>query len=87
MTTHAIETPEGTVTYTDHKRWWWLLSLVNPLIPLVGVLGHWLTGSELWLLVPLGMMFIMGPAFDGLFGEDENNPPEILVPQVEQDTY
>ena len=88
MTTYSIDTPDkGRVTYTDKKRGWWLLSLANPMIPLVGIVGHWLTGSQLWLLVPLAMMFIMGPALDWLFGEDENNPPEALVPQLEQDAY
>ena len=88
MTTYSIDTPDtGRVTYTDKKRGWWLLSLANPMIPLVGIVGHWLTSSQLWLLVPLAMMFIMGPALDWLFGEDENNPPEALVPQLEQDAY
>jgi len=32
-------------------------------------------------------MFIMGPELDWLFGEDENNPPEMLVPQLENDAY
>ncbi|HIG42307.1 MAG: alkane 1-monooxygenase [bacterium] len=88
MQTYAIETSDnGLVTYQDKKRWFWLLSLVNPLIPFVGIAGQWTTGSELWLLVPLGLMFALGPLFDWVFGEDENNPPEVLVPQLEKDTY
>ena len=38
----------GLVTYQDRKRWFWLLSLVNPLIPLVGIAGQWITGNEFW---------------------------------------
>ena len=78
---------DGTVTYTDRKRWWWFLSLVNPVIPLIGVCGYLLTNSELWLPVPLLLMFVLGPFLDWALGEDENNPPEVLVPQLEEDSY
>ena len=88
MHTYAIQTDDGlSISYTDNKRWWWLLSLVNPLIPLIGVAGHLWTGNEFWLWVPLLAMFVLGPALDWLFGEDENNPPEELVPQLEEDRY
>ena len=88
MHTYTIETPDcRTVSYTDNKRWFWLLSLVNPLIPLVGVSAHAVTGNEFWLLAPLSLMFGMGPFLDWLFGEDENNPPEVLVPEIEKDAY
>ncbi len=63
------------------------MSLATPLFPLVGVVGHLVTGHETWLLLPLCLMFVLGPIFDWLFGEDENNPPEILVPLLEQDNY
>ena len=88
MTSYAIETADrGRLTYTDKKRRWWLLSLANPLLPLLGAAGHGLTGSELWLLVPLAMMFLLSPLLDWVFGEDENNPPEVLVPQLEAAAY
>ena len=88
MQSYAIETQDqGLVTYRDKKRLFWLLSLVNPLIPFVGIAGQAVTGNELWLLVPLGLMFLMSPMLDWIFGEDDNNPPEVLVPQLEKDTY
>ena len=88
MHTDTIDTPDGSsVNYTDKKRIWWLLSLVNPLIPLAGLVGQHFSGSGNWLFVPLALMFVMGPLLDWIFGEDENNPPEILVPQLEQDAY
>ncbi len=88
MHSYSIETPEqGIITFTDHKRWLWLLSLVNPLIPFIGIAGHAQTGNPLWLVLPLFLMFVLGPLFDWVFGEDENNPPEELVPQLEEDTY
>ncbi len=88
MPVYATQAADGPVeTYIDRKRWWWTLSLANPLVPLLGVAGHWLTGAEGWLLVPLVIMFGLCPLFDWLFGEDENNPPEVLVPQLEEDAY
>ena len=88
MRTYSITTEHGEqVSYTDRKRWLWLMSLATPLFPLVGVVGHLVTGHETWLLLPLCLMFVLGPIFDWLFGEDENNPPEILVPLLEQDNY
>jgi alkane 1-monooxygenase len=88
MQSYAIETQDqGVVTYTDKKRLFWLLSLVNPLIPFVGIAGLAATGIELWLVVPLVLMFVMGPLLDWMLGEDDNNPPEVLVPQLEKDAY
>jgi len=78
---------QGVVTYKDNKHWLWMLSLVNPLIPFVGIVGQVATGNELWLVVPLILMFGMGPLLDWVFGEDENNPPEVLVPQLEKESY
>ncbi len=88
LPTYSVPNSQGgVVSYTDKKRWFWLLSLVNPLIPLVGVAGHALTHNAFWLYVPLLMMFGIGPLFDWLFGEDENNPPEEIVPLLESDRY
>ncbi|XOV82804.1 MAG: alkane 1-monooxygenase [bacterium] len=82
-----VETAGQIVTYTDRKRWWWTLSLINPLLPLIGVLGFLITGQSFWLAVPLVLMFVVAPMLDWMFGEDRNNPPEVLVPQLEEDRY
>ncbi|MFP6807300.1 MAG: alkane 1-monooxygenase [Pseudomonadales bacterium] len=88
MRTYSLEIEDSSIiSYTDKKRWWWLLSLVNPLIPFVGIIGHYSTGDPIWLLLPLFLMFGMGPILDWVFGEDENNPPEELVSQLETDKY
>ncbi len=88
MSAYTLETESGQIiTYRDRKRWLWTLSLVNPVIPLAGVYGHYLTGNAIWLVVPLVVMFALGPFLDILFGEDENNPPEEIVPQLEEDSY
>ena len=38
MKTYVIDDPElGRVSYADRKRTWWLLSVLMPLLPLVGI--------------------------------------------------
>jgi len=88
MHSYSVELPDGhRESYTDGKRWWWLLSLVNPMLPLVGVAGYLATQQNLWLVVPLLLMFVVAPGLDWLLGEDQNNPPEAIVPQLEEDRY
>ncbi|CAE7149037.1 alkB1 [Symbiodinium necroappetens] len=88
MRTYSFtDSTDHTVTYVDRKRWWWSLSLINPMLPLIGVFGFLATGQTFWLAVPLTLMFVVAPLLDWLFGEDQNNPPESLVPQLEEDRY
>ena len=77
----------GPVEYRDRKRVWWLFSVVYPLLPLLGLAGHAYTGWQLALGIPLLIGYGLLPLLDGLIGEDENNPPEAVVPQLEQDRY
>ena len=85
---YAIDDPQlGTITYRDRKRWWWMLSLVYPLMPFVGIAAHAATGMELALGLPLLISYGFMPLMDWLIGEDRNNPPEAIVPQLEQDRY
>jgi len=77
----------GRVTYRDRKRAWWLLSVVYPLIPFTGIAAHALTGQQIALALPLVISYGLMPLLDALIGEDENNPPEAVVPQLEADRY
>jgi alkane 1-monooxygenase len=45
------------------------------------------TGSELAFLAPLVFFYVLVPLADVFVGNDENNPPEEIVPQLEQDNY
>ena len=76
-----------TVFYCDRKRWFWLLSVLYPLEVLLGIWLHVKTDNEAWLLLPLTLIYIASPIIDWLLGEDENNPPEILVLQIDNDFY
>ena len=75
------------IYYTDRKRWLWTLSVLYPLQPFFAMWLHHETGVEAWLLLPLFIGYIVAPILDWLIGEDENNPPKEVVPQLEQDRF
>jgi alkane 1-monooxygenase len=75
------------VYYSDRKQWFWLLSVGFPLLPLVGIVVHAWLGYEIALGLPLLISYGLMPLLDYLLGEDENNPPEVLVPQLQEERY
>ena len=75
------------VSYRDRKRWAWLLSVVWPLIPFVGLAAHRATGQQIALALPLLISYGLMPLLDALIGEDENNPPEAVMAQLDADRY
>ena len=80
--------PNGeAMIYIDHKRWLWILSVLYPLQPFLGIWMHWMTGSEVLLLLPLAINYAIGPLLDWVLGEDRNNPPEEVAMQLSQDRY
>ena len=80
--------PDGErIEYRDRKRWAWSLSVVYPLVPLLGIGAHAATGQPAWLALPLAIGYGLMPLLDALIGEDRSNPPEEVVPQLEADRY
>lgn len=75
------------IHYVDQKRWLWLLSVLFPLQPFLGIFIHARTGNELWLLLPFLLNYGLGPVLDWLLGEDRNSPPEAVIMQLERDHY
>ncbi len=75
------------VSYRDRKRAWWSLSVVFPLLPFVGIAAHAASGWPIALGLPLLINYGLLPLLDALIGEDTNNPPEEVVPQLEADRY
>ena len=61
--------------------------LHHPLMPLFGVALHAWTGQPISLALPLVTGYVLMPLLDALIGEDLNNPPEAVVPQLEADRY
>ena len=81
----AITADGQTIRYQDHKRHWWLLSVVYPLMPLLGIWAHHTTGWPLLLALPLVISYGLMPLLDAWIGGDHNNPPEAVVPQLDAD--
>jgi alkane 1-monooxygenase len=84
--TATLENGEA-IFYQDRKRWFWLLSVFYPLQAFVGMWLHARTGNEAWLLLPLALTYIGAPLLDWWLGEDQNNPPEAVVLQLDRDPY
>ena len=84
--TATLENGEA-IFYRDRKRWFWLLSVFYPLQAFLGMWLHARTGNETWLLLPLALTYIGAPLFDWWLGEDQNNPPEAVVMQLDRDPY
>jgi alkane 1-monooxygenase len=86
--TLTATTDDGrTLRYCDGKRWAWALSVAWPLLPFLGLAAHALTGMEIALGLPLLISYGLLPLLDALIGEDRNNPPEAVVPQLDADRY
>ena len=63
----AMDPLIGEISYTDRKRYLWLLSVLFPLIPLVGMgLMLW-TGQQWTLWIPLIFVYAGIPLLDYLF--------------------
>lgn len=88
MKTYTFDDPDlGQISYRDNKRYLWLLAVLFPLIPFIGMgLVVW-TGQEWTVWVPLLAVYGLVPLLDYVFPNDASNPPEQIVPQLEADPY
>ena len=88
MKTFTTTLPSGEeIKYIDRKRWFWVLSVLFPLQPIISIWMHARTGNEAWLFLGLLTSYVVAPALDMVIGEDRNNPPEELAMQLDQDVY
>jgi len=88
MTTYTLEHPDkGTIRFTDKKRYWWILSVVYPLIPVFAILAYLRFENPWLLLLPLLVGYVIIPILDVVGGTDRTNPPEEIVPQLDADSY
>jgi len=88
MKGYTAALPSGeAIHYVDRKRYLWALSVIYPLQPLLGMWLHAETGNQAWLLLPIFLGYVLAPTLDWLLGEDENNPPEEVVLQLDRDPY
>jgi alkane 1-monooxygenase len=86
-TFHGVSPTGEAVAWLDRKRWLWALSVLYPLQPLAGIWLHARTGNELWLGLGILTSFVLAPFVDWLLGEDDSNPPEAVVLDLDRDRY
>jgi alkane 1-monooxygenase len=76
-----------TVTWTDKKRYLWIMGAIIPLIPLSMWGMYAATGwSGVWFFGPF-FVFVIIPIADLLAGLDPNNPPDELIEALEEDRF
>ena len=73
--------------YKDKKKYLWLLSSLMPLVVMIGPYLYQTTGIQWLIFVPLIIIYIIIPLLDWVFSEDQSNPPEEIVPKLEQNNY
>ena len=83
----TIDKEKGLIEYTDKKRYLWLGSVFFPLLPLYFISVYLKTNNELIFVIPLCISYIVIPILDWLVGSDTSNPPEEIVPLLEDDKY
>ncbi len=76
-----------TASWTDGKRYWWLLSPAMPLLVLTGLINFHINGDVFGAWgTPIIVYFIV-PFLDLLVGSDRSNPPEQAIADLERDRY
>jgi alkane 1-monooxygenase len=74
-------------TWSDPKRYAWLLGLIVPLLPFIAWGLVSLTGlGVFWFYGPF-LVFVVFPLLDAVVGTDAENPPDSIVKWLEQDRY
>jgi alkane 1-monooxygenase len=84
---HHDEVEVNPATWSDPKRYAWLLGIIVPLAPFMAWGAVALTGFVgFWLLGPL-LIFVAFPILDIAVGVDATNPPDSVLKWLEQDRY
>src|SRR6478735_8533660 len=77
----------STESWTDKKRYLWLIGLVVPSLAFIGY-GMWaLTGWGLWFWIGPIVILVVVPAIDLVAGLDRSNPPDDMIEALEKDRY
>jgi alkane 1-monooxygenase len=84
---HHDEVEVSPATWTDPKRYAWLLGIIVPMAPFLAWGSVALTGlGVFWLLGPI-LVFVAFPILDIAVGVDATNPPDSVLKWLEQDRY
>ena len=84
---HSTVPAGSTETWTDRKRYLWLIGLVVPSLAFIGYGGWELTGWGIWFWIGPIVILVVVPAIDLVAGLDRSNPPDDVIEALEQDRY
>ncbi|WP_377325637.1 fatty acid desaturase [Pimelobacter simplex] len=88
MAKYATRGTDGTsVRWRDKKRYLWMLGLVVPATPLVGIALFQATDRALWFWLTPVVFFALIPLLDLIAGYDDTNPPDDVIEALENDRY
>jgi alkane 1-monooxygenase len=84
-----LQTSARRSKWKDPKRYKWLLSPALPVIGIAAMAAYAVAPKKLRALAWTGPMLVHGviPALDRLIGEDNSNPPEDAIAELENDPY
>src|SRR5260221_13337 len=84
---HHDQVEVNPATWSDPKRYAWLLGIVVPLAPFIAWGSFALTGfGGFWFFGP-ALVFVAFPLLDIAIGMDPTNPPDSVLKFLEQDRY
>jgi alkane 1-monooxygenase len=84
---HGPDVELNPATWTDAKRYAWLLGLIIPFGPFIAWASVELTGwGGFWFFGPI-LVFGLFPLLDIAIGVDPTNPPDSVLKWLEQDRY
>lgn len=73
--------------YVDKKKYLWMLSVLWPAVPVIGLYLVSATGWGIWYGLLLIAWYIAVPLLDAVFGQDRSNPPESRIETLEASHY
>lgn len=75
--------------FKDKKRYLWALSPMLPVIGLAATAAYHLAPKKLRAVTATGpaLLHVIIPAIDKIIGNDENNPPDEAIKDLEDDPY
>jgi alkane 1-monooxygenase len=82
-----MTTATMTASWTDGKRYWWLLSPALPLLVLVGLINFHINGAVFGAWGTPLIVYLIVPFLDLLIGADKTNPPDTAIMDLERDRY
>jgi len=87
MESATASEPLTSASWTDPKRYLWLLGLIVPIIPFIAWGLVELTGLGVFYWFGPVLVFGIIPTLDQLIGKDSENPPDSAIKWLEQDRY